>query len=400
MSDYSCNLPSSWVVAPIGDLLSPLEDGRTLHHGWSPQCEKQPSSSEDEWGVLKTTAVQDGEFLPEHNKRLPTSLTPRQHLEVREGDLLITCAGPRIRCGVPCLVRKTRRRLIISGKMYRFRVHDGLMDSRYIEAFLRSKHAQTEIDRMKTGISDSGLNLTHGRFLPLQVPVAPLNEQERIVAKIEELFSDLDAGVAALERAKANLKRYRAAVLKAAVEGKLTQKWRAENPPKEPASKLLARILKERRKKWEQEQLAAYKAKGKQPPKNWRDKYKEPAGPGANLPALPEGWCWACLSQLLAEPLRNGHSAKRSKDGTGVRTPYAHGNNGWRFLGEEHETDRRKPRQSGRPLAETRRHLHRAVEHARACWHSPTISWAMQIRHFSRPADPGENNAPCVRRVR
>jgi type I restriction enzyme S subunit len=274
------------------------------------------------------------------------------------------------------------------------------MDSRYIEAFLRSKHAQTEIDRMKTGISDSGLNLTHGRFLPLQVPVAPLNEQERIVAKIEELFSDLDAGVAALERAKANLKRYRAAVLKAAVEGKLTQKWRAENPPKEPASKLLARILKERRKKWEQEQLAAYKAKGKQPPKNWRDKYKEPAGPGANLPALPEGWCWACLSQLLAEPLRNGHSAKRSKDGTGVRTPYAHGNNGWRFLGEEHETDRRKPRQSGRPLAETRRHLHRAVEHARACWHSPTISWAMQIRHFSRPADPGENNAPCVRRVR
>ena len=60
------------------------------------------------------------------------------------------------------------------------------------------------------------------------VRVPPKQEQHRIVAKIEELFSDLDAGVAALERAKAKLKRYRAAVLKAAVEGKLTEEWRKQ----------------------------------------------------------------------------------------------------------------------------------------------------------------------------
>jgi hypothetical protein len=62
------------------------------------------------------------------------------------------------------------------------------------------------------------------------LPIPPLNEQRRIVDKIEELFSDLDAGVAALTRAKANLKRYRASVLKAAVEGHLTAAWRAEHP--------------------------------------------------------------------------------------------------------------------------------------------------------------------------
>ena len=78
-------------------------------------------------------------------------------------------------------------------------------------------------------------------------PIAPPRER-RIVAKIEELFSDLDAGVAALERAKAKLKRYRATVLKAAVEGKLTEEWRAEHPPKETAAQLLERILKERRR--------------------------------------------------------------------------------------------------------------------------------------------------------
>jgi type I restriction enzyme S subunit len=109
--------------------------------------------------------------------------------------------------------------------------------------------------------------------------IAPFNEQRRIVKKIEELFSKLDAGVAALERVKANLKRYRAAVLKSAVVGKLTAEWRAKHPDTEPASKLLERILKERRRKWEDAQLAKYATAGKEPPKGWREKYKEPAGP-------------------------------------------------------------------------------------------------------------------------
>ena len=116
----------------------------------------------------------------------------------------------------------------LSGKMYRFRVPNAHLNPTYVEALLRTQDAQAAIDRMKTGISDSGLNLTHEKFLRLPVKVAPTNEQHRIVAKIEELFSDLDAGVAALKRAKANLKRYRAAVLKAAVEGKLTEQWRVE----------------------------------------------------------------------------------------------------------------------------------------------------------------------------
>ncbi|MCY2999370.1 MAG: restriction endonuclease subunit S [Planctomycetota bacterium] len=312
----SNKLPPSWAEATIDDLLKPLSDGRILHHGWSPQCESEPSTSDDDWGVLKTTAIQDGLYLEEHNKRLPDVLTPRRNLEVQTGDILITCAGPRNRCGVPCLVRFTRPRLILSGKMYRFRVQEKAMDASFMEAFLRSKDAQVAIDGMKTGISDSGLNLTHGRFFQLKVPVAPLQEQRRIVAKIEELFSDLDAGVAALKRAKANLKRYRASVLKAAVEGKLTEQWRAKHPAKEPASALLARILKERRLKWEADQLAKFAAAGKEPSKNWRDKYVEPTTPVTiDLPELPDGWCWASVDQLGDVQLGRQRSPKnRSKE--------------------------------------------------------------------------------------
>jgi type I restriction enzyme S subunit len=132
------------------------------------------------------------------------------------------------------------------------------------------------------------------------VVLPPPKEQQRIVEKLEELLSDLDAGVSALERARANLKRYRAAVLKAAVEGRLTEKWRAAHPDVEPAEKLLERILAERRRKWEEAQLRKFAEKKQVPPKGWKDKYSEPVKPDvAALPKLPEGWCWATVDQLL-----------------------------------------------------------------------------------------------------
>jgi type I restriction enzyme S subunit len=298
MSDHN-GLPTGWAEAQLRQILQPLDNGKVLHHGWSPQCESFPSPNEDAWGVLKTTAVQEGQYEEQHNKALPAGLKPRPDLEVMNGDLLLTCAGPRSRCGVACVVRSTRRRLILSGKMYRFRPNSALMSPAYLEAYLCAKDTQIAIDAMKTGISDSGLNLTHDKFLSLPVRIPPLTEQHRIVQKIDESFSNLDAAVASLLRAKSNLKRYRASVLKSAVEGRLTEEWRREHPQAEDGQLLRERILRERREKWEKEQLARFKEKGEEPPKNWRGKYKEPSAPDTNeLPQLPEGWVWASVEQL------------------------------------------------------------------------------------------------------
>jgi type I restriction enzyme S subunit len=212
-------VPGGWVEVDLGDALASLEDGRTIHQGWSPQCEKQPSEDADAWGVLKTTAIQSGAFWPEHNKRLPDKLMPRPLLEVRRGDVLITCAGPRARCGVACLVRDTRPRLMLSGKMYRFRFDDRFIDPRYVEAYLLSDAAARAVDRMKTGISDSGLNLTHGRFRKLKFPLAPRAEQKRIVAAIEEHFSRLDAAEKFLVQAKHRVGLLRMSARSEAVAG-------------------------------------------------------------------------------------------------------------------------------------------------------------------------------------
>jgi type I restriction enzyme S subunit len=146
------------------------------------------------------------------------------------------------------------------------------------------------------------LSGTKAKQLPIPIP-STTEEQEQIVAEIEKQFSRLDEAVTALNRIQANLKRYKVAVLKAAVEGKLTERWRKDHPEVEPADQLLKRILAERRAKWEAEDLAKIKAKGIKPKDDsWKKKYNEPAAPDtANLPELPEGWVWASLDQLTSK---------------------------------------------------------------------------------------------------
>ena len=144
-----------------------------------------------------------------------------------------------------------------------------------------------------------------GQLQSFELALPPRDEQTRIANLLDELLNDLATGVSALERCREKLHRYRASVLKAAVEGDLTADWRSAHPDAEPASTLLQRILAERREHWEQEQLRTYTEKGKTPPKNWKAKYKEPVAPDlADLPSLPAGWEWATVDQIAAPESR------------------------------------------------------------------------------------------------
>ena len=140
----------------------------------------------------------------------------------------------------------------------------------------------------------------------IPLPLPPTNEQKQIADTLDTFFTDLDSAVAALKRVQANLKRYRASVLKAACEGRLVpteaELARKEGRTYETGEQLLARILKERRAKWEADQLAKTLAAGKDPKDDtWKKIYKEPAVPERiGLPELAEGWSVASLEQLTS----------------------------------------------------------------------------------------------------
>ena len=195
--------------------------------------------------------------------------------------------------------------------------------SKYFFYLLQTPYFQTPI-HMISRSAQNGFN--KGEIFPIKIPMAPINEQKRIVEEIEKQFSRLDEAVENLKRVKANLKRYKASVLKAAVEGKLTEEWRKANSGVEPAEKLLDRILVERRKKWEKAELAKMKAKGKEPKDDkWKIKYKKPILlDTSDFKQLPNRWVWTNISHI-AESMKNGIYKPRdayTKDGVACLRMY------------------------------------------------------------------------------
>ncbi len=168
------------------------------------------------------------------------------------------------------------------------------VSSIFLYFFLLSQ-TQAFVDAGKGGAQP---NISQGIVKGWPILLPPLDEQTRIVEKLEELLSDLDAGVAELKVAQAKLVRYRQSLLKAAVEGALTAEWRQHNAPEETGAQLLQRILTERHARWEAKQLTKFAEQGKAPLKDWQKKYPEPVQPDTrDLPELPEGWVWASVDQ-------------------------------------------------------------------------------------------------------
>ena len=175
----------------------------------------------------------------------------------------------------------------------------GSIYNKYLFWYLRA--SRSALLALGKGDTQSNISQTVVKGFPFLV--APLAEQHRIVAEIEKQFTRLDASVAALKRVRANLKRYRASVLKAACEGKLVpteaELARVEGRDYEPADRLLERILAERRARWESQVKR-------------RRSYEEPVAlDTSSLPELPEGWVWSSMGQSFDVYI--GSTPKRAK---------------------------------------------------------------------------------------
>lgn len=206
---------------PKCDLKTIKECLISMGQGWSPKCLNHNVMNDEEWAVIKTTSVQHGSFHYEENKALPQSLEPRPQHELVVGDLLITRAGPRVRCGVCCLVKETKKRLLNCDKVYRMKVDEKIIFPEYMELVLNSPNFVKQIDLCKTGGSESGLNLTQDRFLKIEIPVPSKNEQKNVIKEIAFKLSTCENIEKTVNDALIQADAMRQSILKKAFEGGL-----------------------------------------------------------------------------------------------------------------------------------------------------------------------------------
>ena len=286
--DLPCQkLPDGWGWVTIGDLVNKLVGG----------CSTKKSDYLSEGilvlnkGHIKANGVVDLGIQKRYvSKKYASNNLARV---VANGTVLVTLRDLSVKAdflGLIARYRGTEQALITQG-MCSLDLKESVLPN-YLIHYSNAFVYRVSVKEMKVGSTQ--VHLRNGVFLGIGIPLPPLKEQKRIVAEIEKQFSRLDEAVANLKRVKVKLKRYKAAVLKAAVEGKLTEEWRKQHPDVEPAGKLLERILVERREKWQ-----------------GRGKYKEPVAPDTtDLPELPAGWTRISIEQVAdvgtgATPLRS-----------------------------------------------------------------------------------------------
>ena len=228
-------LPDKWLKTRLGDLIDGFEAGRNL------RAEGRPATG-TEFGVLKISAVSWGRFQPEENKALLARDAPKPHELVKKGDLLISRANTTELVGAVARVCEEHPRLMLPDKVLRLKVREHVVDPAFLLQALRLPAVRNHFEANATGTSDSMRNLSQPKLEAAPVLLPPLNEQRRIVAKLEALQSRSRRARESLEAVPPLLKKLRQCVLAAAFRGDLTADWRALHPDTEPVSKVLQRI--------------------------------------------------------------------------------------------------------------------------------------------------------------
>ncbi|WP_414526709.1 restriction endonuclease subunit S [Nodularia chucula] len=278
-------IPEKWLWSTFGDICSHPQYGYTTKAATSGTIK-----------LLRTTDITSGKidwlsvpYCSENPEEIDKFL-------LEDGDIIISRAGS---IGVSYLLKNTPEYAVFASYLIRFKP---FINKQFFKLFLESPFYWQKISESKLGIAV--LNVNANKLKEIPIPVPPLNEQVRIVAKVYELFSELDNGIQNLKMAREQIKVYRQAILTDAFEGNLTAKWRKTHANQlGNAPKLIRRITQEREQlfyqkldEWEKA-VAVWEVNGKQSAKPRKPQKPTKLLPLteqklAELPQIPDGWCW------------------------------------------------------------------------------------------------------------
>jgi type I restriction enzyme S subunit len=198
------NLPKDWKIKTLGEVCettsggTPSRGNKSYYNGTIPWVK----SGELNKGIIYDT---EEKITEEAIKNSSAKIFPK-------GTLLIALYGATIGKLAFLGVEAATNQAVCG--IYQ----NDSIDSKYIYNFLFHKKQ----DLVKQGIGGAQPNISQTILKKLAIPLPPIETQQAIVSKIEELFSELDKGIEDLKTAQQQLKTYRQSVLKWAFEGKLT----------------------------------------------------------------------------------------------------------------------------------------------------------------------------------
>lgn len=296
-------LPAGWEIAELAEVCSinPTIDKSAIADDLAVSFVPMPAVEAESGGIDVSATRKFGE--------VKKGYTP-----FREGDVLFAKITPCMENGKMAVVPSLHNGLGFgSTEFHVLRTHTGISPL-FVYYFVSSRTFRHVAEHNMSGAVGQR-RVTTPYLSACKIPVPPTAEQHRIVPKIEELFSELDQGVASLKTARKQLKVYRQSLLKNAFAGKLTAAWRAAHRDQlETATALQQRIARERQTR-HQQQLADWQTTGQAGPKPKPPKPLPPltAEELAELPELPAGWGWMKYGDLCSL-VRNGISAKPEGD--------------------------------------------------------------------------------------
>lgn len=206
-------LPTGWTATTLSSLVDRIEAGKSFSALGRP-------ATDQEWGVIKVSAMSWGRFLEVENKAVPESYQVNPRYEIRPGDLLLSRANTEELVGATVLVGETRPMLLLSDKSLRLVSHEGV-DKTWLNFTLGSNLVRSQFSERATGTSDSMRNLSQEKILETTLPLPPLEEQKEIAKRVSRMLQSADQIEMAIETATACIKLASQAVLAKAFRGEL-----------------------------------------------------------------------------------------------------------------------------------------------------------------------------------
>jgi len=275
-------LPKGWILAKLRDLvIDPVIDFVDGPFGSNLKSSEYKTEGIP---VFKIQNIKAGYFLDKNIQFVsPEKAEQLKRHSFRLGDIIITKLGEPL--GLCCDVPDKYPYGIIVADLIRIRPSKLIINTDYLVYAINSKFIQDQFKENTKGTTRARVNLSIVR--DINIPVAPLDEQLRIVAKINDLLADLNNGKTKLEKSLSQLSIYREVFLRLAFEGKLTEKWRSQQKKLPEKDELLNSIQKEREKRL---------SNNNQKIKPIRKQNKEEID---RLPKIPNTWIWCRNEELL-----------------------------------------------------------------------------------------------------